>query len=80
MSPVPPQGYLDHVVLLPTMFLFPSTIWKDFVQIWEPVIDNYCTLDRGMSLRNSGDLDQPEAAAEGELAGSTTSAKNRTEA
>lgn len=80
MSPVLPQGYLDHVVLLPKMFLLPSAVWKDFVQIWEPVIDNYSTLDRDMSLRNAGDLDQPEAAAEGELAGSITSAKNRTEA
>lgn len=53
MSPVPPQGYLDHVLLLPKMFPFPSAIWKDCVQIWERVIDNYSALDRGKSLRNS---------------------------
>lgn len=50
---MPPQEYLDHVVL-PKIFLFPSAIWKDFVQIWEPVIDNYSALGRGMSLRDSG--------------------------
>lgn len=67
MSPVPPQGYLDHVVVLPKMYLFPNAIWKDFVQIWEPVIDNYSTLDCGMSLRNSGRFGSARSSSRGRI-------------
>lgn len=44
MSPVLPQGCLDYVVVLSQILLFLRAVSKDFVQIWEPVIDNHSVL------------------------------------